>query len=208
MAVNSDRVTTIDMLRHGACEGGDIYRGRIDVALSAAGRQQMEAAIAGASHWQRIVTSPLQRCREFAERCAERFTLPLQVIPQLQEISFGEWEGRLQPDVWDENPRLVNQYYENPETVTPPGGESVVDAMQRVVTAWDALLKQHSGEHLLLVCHGGVIRLLLSHLLAAPLANSWRWHIPYASLSRVTVYHHASGDFPVLMALNSACPSQ
>lgn len=208
MVANGDRVTTIDLLRHGACEGGDIYRGHTDVPLSNIGRQQMYAAIGDGYEWQRILTSPLQRCRAFAEHCAERFTLPLQVIPQLQEISFGDWEGRLQQDVWEENPQLVNQYYDNPESVTPPRGESVADAALRIVSAWDALLKQYSGEHLLLVCHGGVIRLLLTHLLAAPLANSWRWHIPYASLSRVRVYHSAEGDYPVLMALNSGGAAQ
>jgi alpha-ribazole phosphatase len=203
MTAHGDSVTTVDLLRHGACEGGEIYRGRTDVPLSAVGRQQMAAAIGAASAWQRVLTSPLQRCRAFAELCAERFTLPLQVIPQLQEISFGDWEGRLQQDVWNEDPVLVSQYYDNPEVVTPPGGERVVDAALRIVTAWEALVQQYAGEHLLLVCHGGVIRLLLAHLLAAPLAASWRLHIPYASMSRVRIYHSTQGDFPVLMALNS-----
>ncbi len=55
--------TTIDLLRHGACEGGEIFRGSSDVALSEQGWQQMRAAIADeTAPWQAVVSSSLQRC--------------------------------------------------------------------------------------------------------------------------------------------------
>jgi broad specificity phosphatase PhoE len=198
-----ERVTTIDLLRHGACEGGEIYRGRTDVALSDVGWQQMEEAITHASDWQAVVTSPLQRCRVFAEHCATRCNIPLHVVSNLQEVDFGAWEGRLLKEVWRSDAQTVSRYYDDPGTVTPPGGEATAVAQERVVAAWQALMRECAGLHLLLVGHGGVIRLLLSHILAMPLSAIARLHIPYASICRIQVYHREAGDFPVLMSLNS-----
>jgi alpha-ribazole phosphatase len=106
-------------------------------------------------------------------------------------------------EVWQENPELVARFYDDPSAVTPPGGESTADAQSRVVAGWQALMQQCAGDQLLLVCHGGVIRLLLGHLLAMPLAAVMRLYIPYASMARVQVYHRDGGDVAVLMSLNS-----
>lgn len=204
MPSQAEKVTTVDLLRHGACQGGEIYRGRTDVALSSAGWQQMEKAIAIAADWQTVVTSPLSRCRVFAEHCATQFKIPLEVVAGLQEIDFGQWEGKLLQDVWRSDAQLVSQFYNDPGAITPPGGEPTTVAQQRVVESWGNLMQACSGQHLLMVCHGGVIRLLLSHLLHMPLSAIARLHIPYASISRVQVYHRDGGDFPVLMSLNSS----
>lgn len=203
MPSQPERVTTIDLLRHGACQGGEIFRGRTDVQLSTAGWQQMDQAVSAALGWQRIITSPLLRCREFAEHCAGRFNLPLQVDVALQEMDFGDWEGRLVDEVWQESPDLLGRFYDDPSAVTPPGGESTAAAQSRVVAAWHELLQQCGGDRLLVVCHGGVIRLLLAHVLAMPLAAVMRLYIPYASMAQVRVYHRDSGDVAVLMSLNS-----
>ncbi|MCB1690082.1 MAG: histidine phosphatase family protein [Halioglobus sp.] len=203
MASQPEVVTTVDLLRHGACEGGEIYRGTTDVALSGEGWQQMEQATLRAAGWQGVVTSPLARCRVFAEHCATRLDIPLQVVPGLQEMDFGEWEGRLLKEVWRSDAQTVSRFYENPEAVTPPGGEPTTVAQKRMVEAWHTLMQQCAGQHLLLVCHGGVIRLLLSHLLNMPLSAIARLHVPYASISRVQVYRRDERDFPVLMSLNT-----
>ena len=58
-------MAVIDLIRHGEPEGGRRYRGATDDPLTAAGWRQMEAAVAGLS-WQRIYSSPLVRCADFA----------------------------------------------------------------------------------------------------------------------------------------------
>tara|TARA_B110000503_G_scaffold25349_1_gene40042 strand:- start:8187 stop:8813 length:627 start_codon:yes stop_codon:yes gene_type:complete len=205
MAAQREVVTTIDLLRHGACEGGEIYRGRTDVVLSSEGWQQMEQATATPANWQSVVTSPLQRCRTFAEHCASRFQIPLQVVTDFREMDFGDWEGRLLKEVWRSEAQTVSAFYDDPSAVTPPGGEPTVMVQERVAAAWQALVQQCAGQHLLLVCHGGVIRLLLGHLLNMPLATIARLHIPYASISRIQVYQSEGREFPVLMSLNASC---
>ena len=87
--------TVLDLLRHGEPEGGRRYRGHgVDDPLSEIGWSQMWAAVEAIdTAWDRVVTSPLARCRAFAEALAERHALPLAIEPDIREVGFGVWEG-------------------------------------------------------------------------------------------------------------------
>ena len=203
MSERDVQVTRVDLLRHGKCQGGEIYRGTTDVPLSEDGWAQMRAAVGESGEWQRVVTSPLKRCHEFADQCADRLGVPLDIEPGIREMDFGEWEGQKVEDVWRADPDFVSSYYRDPGLVTPPGGESTRDAQERAVRGWARIVDQFAGEHLLLVCHGGIIRLLLSHLLDLPLSSIARMHVPYASMAQVQVHHRNGEDFAILMSLNA-----
>ncbi|MEW6253578.1 MAG: histidine phosphatase family protein, partial [Planctomycetota bacterium] len=62
--------TLIDLMRHGEPVGGRRYRGQVDDPLSEKGWAQMRAAVGEAAPWHHVVSSPLLRCREFAETLA------------------------------------------------------------------------------------------------------------------------------------------
>ena len=194
--------TTIDLLRHGACEGGEIYRGTTDVNLSAVGLEQMNRAVASPADWQRVISSPLVRCKDFATTCSSNLDLPLTIEPAFREMDFGDWEGRLVADVWRDDRERAQRFFANPAHASPPGGEHVNDVVARVAGAWSALMSRHAGEHLLLVSHGGVMRILISYLLDMPLASISRLHVPYASMARLSVIHRDEGQFPMLVSLN------
>ncbi len=200
-------ITTVDLLRHGECEGGDIYRGRIDVALTERGWQQMQASVDGLgvdTTWQRIVSSPLRRCGAFAESVARQRQIPLEQHTAWQELDFGDWDGRSMDDVWQSDPSAVQAFYDNPASAAPPGGESLQQLQDRLIPAWHSLLQSYSGQQLLLVLHGGSIRILLAWLLQMPLAAVLRLEVPYAGLSRVRVVSTPADGryYPSLVFLN------
>ena len=59
--------TTLDFLRHGQPNGGSRYRGNgVDDPLSDLGWRQMRDTTAGVAGWQRVISSPMQRCVAFA----------------------------------------------------------------------------------------------------------------------------------------------
>ncbi len=202
MTAINETVTAIDLLRHGSCEGGEIYRGSIDVALSPEGWEQMSSAVEHLGNWQRVVTSPLIRCRQFAERYADNAELPLITEDRFREIGFGEWEGRKVKEVWQSEPDLIRAYYDDPISATPPGGEPILDVQARIVAAWESLLGNYAGEHILAVVHSGVIRLLLAHLLKMPLTAMSTLDVPYACITRLKVFHNSKSNVPVLLSHN------
>lgn len=186
-------VTTIDLLRHGEPEGGEMFRGHTDLPLTELGWQQMHDALIGdIVPWQRIVSSPLQRCCDFAHKIAGAHSLPHYVDDQLREISFGDWDGKSFEQVRRQDKTALKQYWQDVVTNTPPNGEALLAFNARVINCWQQLLDRHVGEHLLLVTHGGVIRILLAAVLDMPLKSITRLNVPYACLSRVQVYHAQS----------------
>ena len=183
--------TRIDMLRHGACEDGDIYRGRTDSSLSPEGRAQMLQAVEGGD-WDLIYSSPLQRCQDFAQELSERLQRPLVVDERLIELDFGEWDGEETAEVWQQQKSAVLAFWQDPEVNTPPGAESLSAMRDRVVDLLHDLHRQLDGQRILWISHGGVIRILLSYLLQMPLQAMRQISVAYGSLSRVELYQQQS----------------
>ncbi|PWV64461.1 histidine phosphatase family protein [Plasticicumulans acidivorans] len=196
------KTTTIDLIRHGEPRGGRLFRGSQDDPLSATGWAQMRTAVAHHCPWQRIVSSPLLRCAEFATELAERHRLPLEIDHGFRELGFGDWEGLSAEQVEAGYPGALATFWREPESYTPPGAEAVVEFDARVAEAWQGLLKRHAGQHVLLVCHGGVIRMCVRQVLGLPSGHIWRMDVPYAGVSRVRVHLDAGQPVPVLEYLN------
>lgn len=184
-------VTQVDLLRHGACEGGEIFRGSTDVPLSDEGWQQMRGKVAAVAEppWSTIISSPLRRCRQFADELAAQARLPVVVNSELREMHFGDWEGLPHAEAQQLDPEAWRQFWQSPDQASPPNGEAMPDFCQRVTTAADALLATHAGESLLVVAHGAVNRVVICHWLGMPMGAMTRLSVPYAGLTRFKVYH-------------------
>lgn len=181
-----DKPTQLDILRHGRCEGGEIFRGSTDVPLSTEGWSQMRASANGfATRWDLIVCSPLQRCYQFAQALADETGTPLQVHDDLREMHFGDWEGRLIAETWTEDEARMKLWSHNPAINPPPNGEPLAEVSARVSPLIETLLAQHAGKNILLVTHGGVVRVLLAYCLGMAIEHANRFDVPYACASRL-----------------------
>lgn len=176
----------IDLIRHGEPAGGSRYRGHgIDDPLSERGWQQMWAAIGDAVPWDRIVTSPLLRCRAFAEALAERHGLPVSVEPRFREVGFGDWEGRTREELKRERPDEYAAFYRDPVGSRPAGAEPLDTFTTRVVAAFDETVLGLEGAHCLVVAHAGVIRALVARVLGLGGAGMYRLRIDNAGITRI-----------------------
>jgi len=185
----SSNNTVVDFLRHGHCQGGEIFRGATDVQLSEQGWQQLRnSAGDNKGQWEVIISSPLQRCRRFAEECAKQWDVPLFIDPRWHEISFGDWDGQLVSEVWPQEKSLVLPYMASKEFDNHMNMEPIRDVAKRAAAAWDSLLDEHRGKRVLVICHGGIIRIHLSGVLGLDLTNIGKLSVPYASLNRVTAF--------------------
>lgn len=182
----------IDILRHGEPVGGACYRGQTDDALSETGWQQMTDAINLSSTnktapWTHIISSPLSRCADFAHQLSETHQLELNIESRFAEIDFGDWEGLTSQQIMATDPDRLSQYWNDPSNITPPNGEPLAGFKSRVTAAWNDVLDQHASahkKHLLIITHGGTLRIIMSHVLAMPLTNLFNVDAPYACLSR------------------------
>lgn len=180
-------VTLIDMLRHGEPVGGRRYRGQIDDPLSEKGWAQMRAATAQRPAWSAIVSSPLSRCRAFAEELAGQTGLPLSFDDRLKEVGFGVWEGKTAEEIKAVDPDGVFNFKRDPVANRPIGAESLDDFYQRVSSAYDGLLADHAGGHVLVVAHAGVMRMVMCRVLGMEPARGYRIQVGSAGLARFRV---------------------
>jgi alpha-ribazole phosphatase len=158
----------LDLLRHGETELGGGLRGSLDDALTAKGWEQMRAAVLTKGPWDRLVSSPLQRCARFAEELGERLGLPVQLDKDLQELHFGAWEGQSAAALMETDAQALGLFWADPYGFTPPEGEPVIQFSARVLAAVERLHQAYSGERVLLISHGGVMRLLLAQARGLP----------------------------------------
>jgi alpha-ribazole phosphatase len=178
---------SLDMLRHGVTAAGPGFRGSSDDALTEQGRQQMQLALADQRGWDLVISSPLQRCESFAREFAGANGLPLRIEADLRELHFGAWEGRNSAEVLLEDPQALGQFWNDPYSFTPPEAEPVRDFAARVLGAIERLQAELDGQSVLLVTHGGVMRLLLARARKLPESLLLQVEVGYGALHRLSV---------------------
>ena len=176
---------TIDLIRHGEPIGGRKYRGQIDDPLSDKGWSQMRAAVADHAPWDIIISSPLSRCLEFATELGQRHGIEVKSESRLMEIGFGAWEGRTASELEQEEPGQVQRFLLDPLKNTPPGAETLLEFETRVIDAWNTVVQQHAGQHVLLVGHAGMMRMIIRHVLDMPLDRMFRIQVANAAITRI-----------------------
>ena len=188
----------IDLLRHGALCGGVRYRGRMDEDLNEEGWIQME------QRWQQlksdadvIVTSPLSRCAIPAQKWAKDKGITCVIMPELQEMDYGVWEGKTKAEIEQYFPNMLQQWRVDPTSMTIPKAESLQDFRVRVLAGWQKVMSCYADQHVLILTHSGVFRLILSHILGAELAALRHFRVHYGAWARL---EHQQGKKMMLQA--------
>jgi len=109
------------------------------------------------------------------------------VDERFKEIGFGDWEGCIPAELYQKDPDRLSAFWSDPVVNPPPNGESMIHFQARVESAWQDLQIHYAGKHVLLVAHGGVNRMILSHVLGMPLSHLFRLDIPFAGMSRICI---------------------
>lgn len=175
----------IDILRHGEPVGGNVFRGRTDHPLTETGWQQL-VQVTKDEKWDVIITSPLSRCYDFAKTLSDETGVELVLANDFQEFDFGIWENQDMTKVFKEDFDRVKGMWSDPMNFSSPEGESLLNFEARVLKAWFGCLSRPEQKQLV-VCHGGVIRILLKEVLGLPFPNINRLDVPYACRSRIQV---------------------
>jgi len=155
--------TTFYFVRHGESEANAKRRfaGRSDSPLTERGREQARAVAETLADttFDRVVATPLHRSLDTAKVIAERLRLPVEIEPDLIEIDVGDRTGA----AWDETRALPN--WRDDGFVAWPNGETLDQVLARSLGALRRLARETPGGRVLVVGHGGVTRILVSHFL-------------------------------------------
>ena len=160
-------MTTLLLVRHGETDWNrdGRWQGGSDTRLNDLGREQArELAEQLDGSIDVLYSSDLARARETAEIVAAKLGLEVQVDPRLRERSFGSWEGLTMLEI-EERFADSHRRWRAGEGAGADDAEAFEDFFARVTEFLADVLRLHPDEEVLVISHGGSIRVI--HALAA-----------------------------------------
>lgn len=151
--------------------------------------QMWHAVNSQSTPWQHIVTSPLTRCADFAHALGQRYSITVTQDDRIREIHFGDWEDRSSAELMHTDAGALSHFWQNPLDHPPPNGEHLLDFKARVLAAWENIQQQFYGKKVLLITHGGVIRIIVCHIQQHPLERALDIDVRHASIWHVRIDH-------------------
>ncbi len=184
-----DSPARLFLIRHAEVEERyrRVFGGRIDMDLSPLGEQQAQAL----AHYLATVpfdvtfASPMRRVQQTLRQFVEHQTKAPIILNELREVDFGAWTGLAWDEIRSRFGVSAFEWLHQLESGTIREAEPITLFRARIRAALDRILEDRLGSTVAVVCHGGVIRMLLSILLDLPLRAMAQFDFEYASLSIV-----------------------
>jgi probable phosphoglycerate mutase len=179
-------MTTILLVRH--AQNDWVKKKRLagwtpGVHLNAEGRRQAEQLSARLIQLplKALYSSPLERCCETAAYVAESHTLDVQLLPEVGEVRYGQWEGKKIAKLAKKPEWHAVQFF--PSRFGFPEGETMRNVQLRAVDALEQLASVHKDEMIAVISHADVIKLVLAHYLGVHIDLFQRIGLSPASVS-------------------------
>lgn len=166
----------IYLIRHGETDynrNGYIQGCGIDACLNEKGNLQAQMFFQRYSEvpFDKIYTSALLRAKESVAPFRER-QIPVEHLEELNEISWGEYEGRQLTTYYRTYyQQLLQEWKSGNTTFAIKGGESPEDVARRQQVAMKYILAREDERHVLICMHGRALRILICQLLGLPLSQ-------------------------------------
>jgi 2,3-bisphosphoglycerate-dependent phosphoglycerate mutase len=174
----SSRIVTIHLVRHGETDWNVERRlqGWTDIPLNATGLRQAQAAALALADRDIgvIVSSDLSRARDTAELIAAEAGVEVITDPALRERHYGIAEGRLNSELESQFDGTLDERWADPD-FTFEGGETRRDVYLRLGTFLTELLASPPQHEIVLVSHGGALRVARGFLEGLPVERLPRW---------------------------------
>lgn len=177
------------LIRHAEKERGGFFNPHLrhqDEPITAHGRQQAEKLYSYFADRPvaAIYVSAYQRAWQTAAPLAERLGLEPIVDERLNEIDNGRLDGMSDEEVQASYPDVWQAFQDQSADFRFPGGETGEEARDRVA----ALLEETrlaSGGDAVLICHEGLIRILMCYILGLPVYDRWNFHVDFCGITEV-----------------------
>ena len=187
IALDRETVTVI-LARHGQVSWNIERRflGHRDLPLTEEGIRQAEKLahrLGREPALARAYSSDLERAAATARKVAEVRGIEVIESNDLRELDFGDWEGLTFDEIKKGWGPLLDLWLDDPFKYRPPGGESLGQLLGRTEGAMKRIIGANPGKTVLVVSHGGPIRLLTCLYMGWPLGDFWSVPHRHAAIS-------------------------
>ena len=201
---NDNYHTRLFLIRHGDTvdeETKKVYKGSIDIPLSNKGIARMEKVATFLSGYKLDVlyASALSRSIESARIIGSPHNLDANKESGFNELGFGKWEGLSFGEIDKEYPELFPLWLKNPVLYTPPDGERLIDAQERIMSTLYKIVGTQRGRNVAIVSHAGMLKIIISTFLTLDLSNMYKVAQDYGCVDIIDMYDN---NRPVIKLLN------
>ena len=198
-------MTRLLLVRHGEVESDKLgrYWGHTDIPLSAEGIRQAKMLRQRLADEKitAVYSSDLRRTLDTAATIAAPHRVSVVRCLDLREINFGRCEGMTFDEIKSYHPEAERVWAGVDLELSFPGGESLGDLLRRIDRFVERLWKDGPRETVLVVGHGGSLRMLVCRMTGYDPSHWWRIRIDKASLTVSESYPEGT----VLSLLNDVC---
>ena len=199
---------TFYIVRHADKERGNHYNAELhiqDNPISQKGQEQAQKLVAyfadkGIS---RIYVSAYQRTMQTITPLAGHLNLLPVVDKRLNEIDNGLFDELSEEEIARKFPAEWQAFRERKADFRFPEGETGEEAQKRIVEFLNEKREIHGDENTIVVCHDGLIRILMCHLTNNPVYQRWNFYVDFCGITELT-YQVDYGAWK-LMRFNQTC---
>jgi len=175
------------LVRHGITESNSARKfvGYSDVELSTAGYRQVERLRERLvdDKIDAVYSSDLRRALVTAEVISSGHKVDIVTCPELREVNYGSVEGLTFEEISRLYPEVAESLTNFSLRLKFPGGEDFEGFIERASKFLDKLKRHTPSQTMLIVSHGGPLRVLVCCLLGIDLGHWRQIRLDNASLS-------------------------
>lgn len=145
-----------------------------------------------------IYSSPISRALKIAKEVSANTQKEVIIKDVLSEMNFGIFENLKFTEITEKHKDDWDKWEKDFVNYVLPQGDSLYTFHNRIATFIDSI-KNDQGS-CLVVCHGGTIQSILTHLLDLDLQARWHFHIPLGGLVEIE-YNNNHGMMNILIPL-------
>ena len=161
--------TEIILIRHGETEWNSQQRmqGHSNSDLSEVGRGQIQALgeLMKNVSFDHIYSSDSLRTRQTAEAITQYSGHTLQFDQRIREKNLGVFEGLTSTEAKERHPEIYRLFKTAGANYVIDEGESTQQLLERALEFIEEIRLRHPQERVVMVTHGGVVRVLMKHAL-------------------------------------------
>jgi len=181
--------TEIILIRHGETEWNSQQRmqGHSNSDLSSLGQAQIQAL----GQWMKnvpfdhIYSSDSLRAKQTAEAITQFSGHELKIDLRLREKNLGVFEGLTSEEARERHPEVFRLFKTAGSKYVIDEGESTQQLQDRALEIVNEIRIKHPEERVLLVTHGGLIRVVMKHSLGLSLETPTRFLIRNTGVFRL-----------------------
>jgi broad specificity phosphatase PhoE len=119
-------------------------QGRLSLPLNSRGEAQLQALAEELQYapMEVIYTSGCEQARTTAAALGECLGMTVKELGDMENLDQGLWQGLQVEDLRRKHPKVFRQWQESPETICPPNGETVEEALDRIQRALEKPLRR------------------------------------------------------------------